>query len=360
MNIKSRSLSVGSWIKLGTVAVIAISFATSHLASRVSSEPRYIAPQARLENPIQSSQTVVIDEVVAAEVAAAVAQETDLSITSNVTDRAVTLDAQATMIAQTDEGTTTPQLEKPQIVAPNNQSTQAILTITTVTGDSVSSLAQKYGISEETIRWANSLVVDTLQPGIKLTILPVSGVLYTVAQGDTAESIAQTYKSTAEAIKAFNDVEVKGLKPGAQIIIPNGVKPSATTTYRPTQSSSSIYPFGGASAIFAGNRYAYGYCTWYAYNKRASIGRPVASNWGNATTWASLAASSGFTVDKTPRAGAVFQTSGGWGGYGHVGFVEKVNPNGSIVVSEMNYAGWNVISSRTISASEIALYSFIH
>lgn len=37
----------------------------------------------------------------------------------------------------------------------------------------------------------------------------------------------------------------------------------------------------------------------------------------------------------------VFQTSGGWGGYGHVGYVESVNADGSITVSEMNYAGWN-------------------
>ena len=69
---------------------------------------------------------------------------------------------------------------------------------------------------------------------------------------------------------------------------------------------------------------------------------------------------SGFSVDNSPRAGDVFQTSGGWGGYGHVGYVEKVNGDGSILVSEMNYAGWNVVSSRTLSRGEASSYNFIH
>ena len=163
---------------------------------------------------------------------------------------------------------------------------------------------------------------------------------------------------------AFNDVEVKGLKPGREIIIPNGIKPSSTpapvNTPTTTDTSSSATFAFGAGAEFSGNKYAYGYCTWYAYNRRAAAGHPVGSNWGNASSWAYLAAASGFRVDHNPRPGDVFQTSGGWGGYGHVGYVEKVNSNGSIVVSEMNYAGWDVVSSRTIPADEVGSYNFIH
>jgi hypothetical protein len=43
-----------------------------------------------------------------------------------------------------------------------------------------------------------------------------------------------------------------------------------------------------------------------------------------------LLRASGFAVDKNPQAGDVFQTSGGWGGYGHVGYVERVNEDGSV------------------------------
>ena len=55
---------------------------------------------------------------------------------------------------------------------------------------------------------------------------------------------------------------------------------------------------------------------------------------GNAN-WASAAAASGYTVNNTPKAGAIMQTTQGY--YGHVAYVEGVNSNGSVRVSEMNY-----------------------
>jgi len=263
------------------------------------------------------------------------------------------------------EDTTTAVVDKPQLVAPSIKSIKDIISITTAEGDTVASLAGKYGISEDTIRWANSLRSDTLKAGTKITILPVTGILHTVKEGDTADTLASLYQASAEQITAFNDLEVVGLKPGAKLIIPNGVQPAVSpvrSTSRTSGSSSrsSSFSFGGNNVLFAGNRYAYGYCTYYAYNKRAEAGRTVGSNWGNATTWASLARASGYSVDKNPQAGDVFQASGGWGGYGHVGYVERVNADGSIFVSEMNYAGWNIISSRTISASQVSAYNYIH
>ena len=319
-----------------------------------------MAPQARLDNPIQEPESQPVDEVVAAEVAASVAQEADLLITPNVANRADTLDAQVSMATKTEDATTA-VVEKPQLVAPSIKSVKDIQTIETKEGDTIANLAVKYGISEDTIRWANELRSDTFKPGTKLTIIPVTGILYTVQTNDTADSLAGVYQASAEQITAFNDLELNGLKPGVKIIIPNGVKPTARAARTSSSSSSSSnFSFGGNSVLFAGNRYAYGYCTYYAYNKRAAAGRAIGSNWGNATTWGSLARASGFVVDKTPRAGDVFQTSGGWGGYGHVGYVERVNADGSIFVSEMNYAGWNRISSRTVDASQTGMFNYIH
>lgn len=349
--------------KITVVGVILLAVTVSQLAGRVSSESQYVAPQARLDNPIAIPEVQPVDEVVAAEVAATVAVEADMLITPNVANRADTLSAQVSMATQTEE-TTTAVVEKPQLVAPSIKSVKDIQTITVAEGDSVQSLAQKYGISEDTIRWANNLRTDALKPGTKLTVLPVTGVLHVVKAGETAEILASTYQSSAEQITAFNDLELTGLKPGAQVIIPNGVKASVSARSARTSTSSSprsaSFSWGGGSVVFAGNRYAYGYCTWYAFNKRAAAGRPIGSNWGNATTWASLARASGFAVDKNPRAGDVFQTSGGWGGYGHVGYVERVNPDGSILVSEMNYVGWNRVSSRTISPDQVGMFNYIH
>lgn len=335
--------------------------AGSQLIGRVSGESRYVAPQARLENPIQVPESQPVDEVIAAEVAANAAAEADLLVTPNVANRADTLNAQVST-ATTVEDTTTTVVEKPQLVAPSVKSIRDITTIEVQAGETLQAIAQRFGISEDTIRWANNLRSDNLSPGTKLTILPVTGLLHTVKAGETAEILASIYQTSAEQITAFNDLEVNGLRPGAQVIIPNGIKSSARTSRSASASTtrSARFSWGGGGVVFAGNRYAYGYCTWYAFNKRAAAGRPIGSNWGNATTWASLARASGFAVDKTPRAGDVFQTSGGWGGYGHVGYVERVNEDGSIFVSEMNYAGWNRVSSRTISADQVGMFNYIH
>lgn len=359
-----KQSSVRRYIKFGIVSIVILGVTGSHLVGRVSSKSQYVSPQARLENPIEAPQSQPVDAVVAAEVSAVVAQEADLLVTSSVANRADTLSAQVNTATQS-EKTTTAVVEKPQLVAPASKTVSDIQKITIKEGDSLPGLAEQYGISEDTIRWANDLRSDVLNVGSQVTILPVSGVLHTVSPTDTAESIAQQYQSTAEQITAFNDLELSGLKAGAQIIVPNGVKPApvAQPSRRSTStsgSSSASFSFGGDAAVYAGNRYAYGYCTYYAYNKRAAAGRVIGSNWGNATTWASLARASGFAVDKTPRAGDVFQNSGGWGGYGHVGYVEGVNADGSIFVSEMNYAGWNRMSTRTISASQVSSFNYIH
>ncbi|WP_323704040.1 CHAP domain-containing protein [Mammaliicoccus sp. Dog046] len=119
------------------------------------------------------------------------------------------------------------------------------------------------------------------------------------------------------------------------------VKTSTTSTSRPSTG-------GGA------NLYTAGQCTYYAFSKRPDLG----STWGNANNWANAAAQSGYTVNNSPKAGAVLQTTAG--GYGHVAYVDKVNSDGSIQLSEMNYQGVGVVSTRTISASAAGSYNYIH
>ncbi|KQC16447.1 hypothetical protein SETS_11200, partial [Staphylococcus epidermidis] len=99
-----------------------------------------------------------------------------------------------------------------------------------------------------------------------------------------------------------------------------------------------------------------GQCTWYVYDK---TGGKIGSTWGNANSWATAAQAAGFTVNNTPEEGAIMQSSEG--AFGHVAFVESVNNDGSITVSEMNYDGGPfAISTRTISASEASSYNYIH
>ncbi|MGL5406581.1 MAG: CHAP domain-containing protein [Propionibacteriaceae bacterium] len=106
-----------------------------------------------------------------------------------------------------------------------------------------------------------------------------------------------------------------------------------------------------------GNWYAWGNCTWYAYERRVELGLGVASNWGNANTWGTNAAAAGYIVTHTPTVGSIMVSTAGY--YGHVAIVESVAADGSFTISEMNYAGYNVISTRTLSAHDANYLSFI-
>jgi len=93
-------------------------------------------------------------------------------------------------------------------------------------GDTVWDLGLRYGISYQTILWANRLSEnDFIQIGQKLLILPVSGVYHEVKDGDTLESIAARYKADPQAIAEFNHVTNETLAPYQKLIVPGGVMP---------------------------------------------------------------------------------------------------------------------------------------
>ncbi len=90
-------------------------------------------------------------------------------------------------------------------------------------GDSLGAIAKMFGVSVNTIIWANNLSSSNITPGQKLVILPVSGVQYTVKKGDTVKNIAKKYKSDVGEILTFNGLsEDSELAVGDTIIIPDG------------------------------------------------------------------------------------------------------------------------------------------
>ena len=116
--------------------------------------------------------------------------------------------------------------------------------------------------------------------------------------------------------------------------------------------------------VAAINGGAWGNCTYYVYNRVAQLGKPIPSpSMGHAYMWSNSARSMGYSVSRTPKTGTIAVFSQGVAGsdptYGHVSFVEKVFSDGSVLVSEMNVQGLNVISTRIISASDAQLTEFI-
>lgn len=315
-----------------------------------------VASRASANSSVLSVEKPSVDQIVAADLAASTAETANLSVASNVSNLSISLNAKSEL-AQSDDNL----LSKPQIIQPN-ATQRGIATYTTVVGDNATTIAARFGVSPQTVRWANGLSTDAVNPGQQLSIPGTDGVVYTVKAGDTLPALAQRYQADESRIVSYNDLELTGLKPGQRIVIPGGVLPGNERPGAVNGNLSTPTRSGGTFASRAasvGNRYDYGYCTWYAYNRRAELGRPVGSFWGNASTWASYARGSGYLVNNTPEVGAVLQT-GGYGGYGHVAVVESVGADGSVTVSEMNYAGWNVLSNRTIPAGQASSYNYIH
>ncbi len=311
-----------------------------------------------------TNATPSVDQLVATNVAAGIAERANLPIATNVANLSVSLSAESELAAQS----TSSVISKPQIIQPTADSRE-VKQYTAKAGDTVQQIAQQFGLSADTIKWANNLTSDAVESGKQLLIPPVDGVVYTVKTGDTIDGIAQKYSANKDRIVSFNDLELSGITPGKSIIIPGGILPvnERPGYVNPNSAASQGSYYGGYSTInaqiasaSAGNRYAFGQCTWYAYERRAQLGRPVGSFWGNAATWAMYARAAGYLFDGNPSVGAVMQNGGG---YGHVAIVESVNPGESITISEMNYAGnFDRVTSRTVSWSQAVsgTYNYIH
>jgi len=96
-------------------------------------------------------------------------------------------------------------------------------------GDTIYGLAEKFGVTAQTLVWANNLSnIHQLAVDLELRIPPTSGVLHTVRDGDTLSSIAQKYRAATEEILGYKGnalPEPDALVLGQEIMVPGGVKP---------------------------------------------------------------------------------------------------------------------------------------
>lgn len=100
-------------------------------------------------------------------------------------------------------------------------------------GDTLSSVAQKFNISVETITVANNLSLSSkLSLGQKLVILPVTGRIHVVRERDTVSEIAQIYQVKTADIIDFNDLGEQGkIFAGDFMIVPGAKKPRFIPRY---------------------------------------------------------------------------------------------------------------------------------
>ena len=90
-------------------------------------------------------------------------------------------------------------------------------------GDTLSGIAEMFGVSVNTILWANGITkASGIQPGQSLVILPVSGIVHKVKSGDTILGIVAQYKADINEVLEYNDITLSSpLSVGQSIILPD-------------------------------------------------------------------------------------------------------------------------------------------
>lgn len=290
--------------------------------------------------------TSPLDQLSSTEIAVHVSRMAHMETAIAVTNQADSVSSRSAIASHDDT-----VVSKPQIMQTDVKTRDDITVYTVKDGDSVSDLANRFNVTSDSIRWSNDLSSwSTLRAGQELVIPPINGIVHTVTADDTPDSLAEQYQANEQKIVSFNDAELDGLPVGERIVIPNGEQRTQQAA-----STTSYYGFAfGASAVYGHNGYVPGYCTYYVASQ---INMP--SNWGDARNWAAGArATPGWTVNSTPRPGAIAQTTAmHW--LGHVAIVEEVSDDGTrIKYSDMNgLAGYgNVGYSDWAPASTFPTY----
>ena len=231
-------------------------------------------------------------------------------------------------------------------------------------GESLATIAAKFHVSVSQIRWSNTNLFsnDSVATGDQIVIPPVPGVVVTVKATDTLDALATKYQVDAQSIYDFNRLRSTELTAGTTLVIPNGVGgafPPPPALYQllarsGTGGGFSVKVLGCCLGPYTANGFPVGWCTYYVATKRNVTWR------GDAGYWYQNAAAQGYAVGPTPKVGSIMVTWESWAG--HVAYVEAVNPDGSWVVTEMNWVAFDVIDQRTIKPGQLGarLVGFIY
>ena len=115
-------------------------------------------------------------------------------------------------------------------------------------GDALSQIAEMYGVTTNTILWANDITsAASIQPGDTLVILPIVGVQHTVAKGETFGSILKKYDADYDEVLEYNNLaSADELSVGDELMIPGGEMhaPRRIAYAAPTKSSGSANTTG--------------------------------------------------------------------------------------------------------------------
>lgn len=228
-------------------------------------------------------------------------------------------------------------------------------TVVVRAGQTIDSLASRFGSNAAAIRWANA-IDGTSQPaaGTALLLPPGPGALVRVDAGETPTAFAQRLNLDPSLVLDYNNLSSDAPLPaGTYLQVPYGGAPPGALIAARFEVSQTGVPM--VPEDHGPDTFPYGQCTYYAATRRDVT-------WGG-NAWVWYAAAAGIRPEgHVPVEGSLVVFGIGWAG--HVAYVEHVNPDGSFVISEMNYyangGGWGRVDRRTIAANDDTIIGFIY
>lgn len=197
-------------------------------------------------------------------------------------------------------------------------------------GDTIGTISEMFGVSANTIMWANDLKTKTLKVGQELVILPITGVRHVVKSGDTLQSISNKYKADLDDILSYNNISAGAkLTVGDEIIVPSGVVNNAQPAVNLSSGTKSVAS-GYYIRPIKGGAKSQGIHGYNAVDLAAPVGTPI------------MASAAGTVV--------IARTSGYNGGYGL--YVAIKHPNGTQTVYG-HMSKLNVAVGESVSQGEV-------
>lgn len=211
-------------------------------------------------------------------------------------------------------------------------------------GETLSSIAEQYNISSETILLANELSNTKIQPGQELLILPVNGIIHMVEKGETLIKIAKTYSANKDEIISYNDLPSSGeVFIGDVLIIPNGKMPKQVTpttnvpsqNYAQTVLPNSYFIAPTTGLVSQGAHYSYsseGKAYYNSIDISNAIGTPIVA-----------------------AAGGQIQIAKNRWPYGN--YITILHPNGVVTVyAHLSFFARGIEAGSTVSQGQIIGY----
>lgn len=215
-----------------------------------------------------------------------------------------------------------------------------LLTHVVQKGETLSQIAARYGIDQNTILAANDLVdANLLVPGQKLNILTIPGAVHSVKRGESLWEISRVYRTDMNAIVELNNLEDPGrIRPQQQLIIPGAEAASIGLAMR---TETLVSADGKLLRNFS-----------WPVTGRLSSG--YGQRWGSMHHGIDIAVPTGTPVRAAAKGRVSFASTGWNGGYGTLVVIDHGN---GVETRYAHNSRLAVKVGQTVSRGDIIAYS---